>query len=115
MDANLVRRVGFAVAAIPVALLIVWYGGWPLALLLALAAALATRELFDLAERQQVRPARAIGTVSAAAMAPLAFATIAVPEGGAIVGTAWPYAAALWLLVVLTWGLAARAPAGPTP
>ena len=57
MDANLVRRVGFAVVAIPLALLIVWYGGLPLALLLAVAGALATRELFDLAERQ-AGPAR---------------------------------------------------------
>ena len=38
MDANLVRRVGFAVVAIPLALLIVWYGGLPLAILLAAAA-----------------------------------------------------------------------------
>ena len=57
MDANLVRRVGFALVAIPLALLLVWYGGLPLALLLALAGALATRELFGLAERREVRPA----------------------------------------------------------
>ncbi len=111
MDANLVRRVGFAVVAIPLALLVVWYGGWPLAGLLAVAAALATRELFDLAERQQIRPARAIGLASAAAVAPIAYATIAAPEVRALVAVAWPYAAALWLLGMLTWGLVARAPA----
>ena len=61
MDANLVRRVGFAAVAIPVALLVVWYGGLPLTLLLAAAAALGARELFDLAERGQVRPLRALG------------------------------------------------------
>jgi phosphatidate cytidylyltransferase len=111
MDANLVQRVGFAIAAIPLALLIVWYGGLPLTLLLAVAAALGTRELFGLAERQQIRPARAIGVASAAAMAPIAYATIAAPDVRAVVAAAWPYAAALWLLVVLTWALAARAPA----
>src|SRR4029079_10668141 len=31
---NLARRVGFAVVAIPLALLLVWFGGWPLVLLL---------------------------------------------------------------------------------
>jgi phosphatidate cytidylyltransferase len=111
MDANLVRRVGFAIAAIPLVLLIVWYGGLPLALLLAVAAALGTRELFDLAERQQIRPARVIGLASAAAIAPIAYASIAAPDVRALVTAAWPYAAALWLIAVLTWGLAARSAA----
>jgi phosphatidate cytidylyltransferase len=110
MDANLVRRVGFAVVAIPLALFIVWYGGLPLALLLALAGALATRELFDLAERGQVRPARVLGLASAAAVAPLTYATIAVEDMRRIVAEAWPYAAGLWLLAILVWGLLARGP-----
>ena len=110
MDANLVRRVGFAAVAIPLALLIVWYGGLPLALLLAAAGLLATRELFDLAERSEVRPARAIGLVSAAAIAPITYATLAAPDVRAIVAVAWPYAAALWLVAVMSWGLATRSP-----
>ena len=111
MDANLVRRVGFAAVAIPLALLIVWYGGLPLALLLAVAGALATRELFDLAEHHQIRPARGIGLVSAAAIAPLTYATLAAPDVRAAVTAAWPYAAALWLIAILTWALMARSPA----
>jgi phosphatidate cytidylyltransferase len=111
MDANLVRRVGFAVVAIPLALLIVWYGGVPLAILLAAAGALATGELFDLAERGQVRPARTLGLVSAAAIAPLTYATIAAEDVRAVVAEWWPYAAGLWLLAVLVWGLLARGPA----
>jgi len=111
MDANLVRRVGFAAVAIPLALLVVWYGGLPLALLLALAGALATRELFQLAERHRVRPARALGLASAAAVAPLTYATLAVPDARAVAADAWPYAVALWLLAVLGWSLAARPPA----
>jgi phosphatidate cytidylyltransferase len=110
MDANLVRRIRFAAAAIPVALVIVWYGGLPLALLLAAAGALATRELFDLAERGEIRPARVIGLASAAAIAPITYATLAAPGVRAIVVDAWPYAAALWLIGVLSWGLLARSP-----
>jgi len=110
MDANLVRRVGFAAVAIPLVLGIVWYGGPPLALLLAVAGALATGELFDLAERGQVRPARVLGMVSALAVAPLTYATIASDDFRGLMAGAWPYAAALWLLAVLLWGLAARGP-----
>jgi phosphatidate cytidylyltransferase len=110
MDANLVRRIGFAVVAIPLALLVVWYGALPLALLLAAAGALGTRELFDLAERVGIRPARALGIASAAAIAPLAYATLAAADVRAGVVAAWPYAAAIWLIAVLTWALAARAP-----
>jgi phosphatidate cytidylyltransferase len=110
MDANLVRRVGFAVVAIPLALLLVWYGGLPLVLLLVAAATLATRELFDLAERQQIRPARVLGLASAAAISPIAYAAIASPETRAVVDAAWPYAAAIWLIAILTWALLTRAP-----
>lgn len=110
MDANLVRRVGFAVVAIPLALLLVWYGGLPLVLLLVTAAVLATRELFDLAERREIRPARALGLASAAAIAPIAYATITSAEARALVQVAWPYAAAVWFIALLTWALLTRAP-----
>jgi CDP-diglyceride synthetase len=111
MDGNLVRRVGFAAVAIPLALLVVWYGGLPLTLLLAAAGALGARELFDLAERRQVRPARGVGVASAAVVAPVVYAALAVPGVHAAVTSAWPYAAALWLIGVLAWTLAARPPA----
>ncbi len=111
MDSNLARRVGFAIAAIPVALFLVWYGGPPLALFLAVAAALGTRELFGLAERHAVRPAYGIGLISAAAIAPITYATIAANEVRSVILACWPYAAAIWLMLVLTWALAARSPA----
>ena len=111
MDSNLARRVGFAIAAIPIALFLVWYGGIPLALFLAVAAALGTRELFGLAERRAVRPAYAIGLASAAAIAPITYATIAANEVRNVVLACWPYAAAVWLMLLLTWALAARSPA----
>jgi phosphatidate cytidylyltransferase len=111
MDSNLARRVGFAIVAIPLALAVVWFGGLPLAFLVALVAALSARELFDLAARQGIRAARGLGFVSAAALPPLAYATLVAPDVRALVLPAWPYIAALWIMVLLTWTLAARAPA----
>jgi len=111
MDSNLLRRVGFAVVAIPLALVLVWHGGLPLAFVLAVAGALGTRELFDLAARQGIRPARPLGLVSAAALPPLAYATLAAPDVRALVLPAWPYIGALWVIVLLTWVLASRSPA----
>jgi phosphatidate cytidylyltransferase len=111
MDANLVRRIGFAVIAIPLALGVVWYGGFPLALLVALVGALGTKELFDLAERQAVRPARAIGYVTAAALPPVTYATLVAPDVRAWMTPSWPYLVALWLVGLLSWALLARAPA----
>ena len=110
MDSELVRRVGFAAVAIPVALLIVWYGGLPLAALLAVAGALGTGELFGLAERGGIRPARALGMATAAAIPLVTYFALARPSVGAAVGEAGIYAAALWLLLLLTWVLAARSP-----
>jgi phosphatidate cytidylyltransferase len=110
MDGNLVRRVGFAAVAIPLALLLVWYGGLPLTMLLAAAAALGARELFDLAERGQVRPVRGLGVASAALVPQIVDATLVVPEIRAAAAGAWPYAAALWLVATLSWTLAVRAP-----
>jgi phosphatidate cytidylyltransferase len=110
MDANLARRVGFAVAAIPVVLGVVWYGGEALALLLAVTGALGARELFDLAARQGVRPIRPLGLVTAAALAPSVYATLVAPDLRAFMVAGWPYLAALWIIVLLTWVLAARSP-----
>jgi CDP-diglyceride synthetase len=111
MDSNLVRRVGFAVIAIPLALAVVWYGGVPLALLLAAAGALGARELFDLAARQGIRAMRSFGLVSAAALAPITYAVLVAADFRATVLAAWPYVAAIWLVVLLTLVLATRSPA----
>lgn len=111
MDSNLVRRVGFAVVAIPLALVVIWYGGLPLAFLLAVISGLGARELFDLAGRQGVYPARALGFVSTAALAPVTYATLAAPDFRQLVLGSWPYLVGLWTIVLLTWALAARSPA----
>lgn len=110
MDANLVRRVRFAVTAIPFALALVWYGGVPFALLLALAGALGTRELFNLAALQGVRPIQSLGLLTSAVLAPAVYAAIVRSDFRSLILAAWPYAAALWLMALLTWVLAARTP-----
>jgi phosphatidate cytidylyltransferase len=110
IDANLVRRVGFAVIAIPLALVLVWYGGVPLALVLAIAGVLGARELFDLAARQGLQPIRPLGLMTAAALAPLVYGALVLPDLRVWVETTWPYLAALWLIILLIWVLATRAP-----
>jgi phosphatidate cytidylyltransferase len=111
IDSNLVRRVGFAVIAIPLALAVVWYGGRPLVFLLAVVAVLGARELFDLAGRQGTRPLRSFGLVSAAILAPITYATLVAPDIRMSLLAAWPYVAAVWLIVLLTLVLAGRSPA----
>jgi phosphatidate cytidylyltransferase len=110
MASDLPRRVGFAVVAIPLALLVVWLGGLALALLLALAGALATRELFGLAERREVRPATLLGILTSAAIAPITWAAMSTDLGPSLAAVA-PYAVALWLIALLSWALASRGPA----
>jgi phosphatidate cytidylyltransferase len=106
---NLVQRVAFAVVAIPLALAIVWYGGVPLVGLLMLAAGLGARELFGLAERGGVKPARLLGIAGAVVVAPLTYASLVGDERDLVRGLL-PYVAALWLILVLTWALATRPP-----
>jgi phosphatidate cytidylyltransferase len=111
MDSNLVRRVGFAVVAIPLALAVIWYGGLLLAFLLALTSTLGARELFDLAGRQGVHPARALGFFSTATLAPFTYAALVAPDVRVLVLASWPYLVALWVIGLLTWALIARSPA----
>jgi phosphatidate cytidylyltransferase len=112
MASELARRIGFAAVAIPLALLITWYGGALLALLLAAAAALGCVELFALAERSGTHPARGLGIATATAIPLLAWLTLSSPSVGAMVGEAGHYLVALWLIAVLSWALAARSPGG---
>lgn len=111
MHSNLVQRVGFAVVAIPLALAVIWYGGLPLAFLVALTSVLSARELFDLAGRQGVHPARALGLASTAALAPVTYAALVAPDVRQLVQASWPYLVALWAIGLFTWALAARSPA----
>jgi phosphatidate cytidylyltransferase len=110
MDGNIVRRVSFAAVAIPAALAVVWLGGWVLAALVAAAAVLGTRELYDLAGRAAVRPVRAYGLLTCAVLPFVVQAAITDPGLATLLGHFWPGIAALWLIVLLSLLLLFRAP-----
>jgi phosphatidate cytidylyltransferase len=110
MSSNLFQRVAVAVVAIPAALVVVYLGGIPLTLLIAVISLLGAREVYDLARRQGIEPARGLGLVTAFSFAPLYMASL----GSFVVRDAmnawWPYAAALWLVLLHTVVLALRSP-----
>ncbi|HJS48436.1 MAG TPA: phosphatidate cytidylyltransferase, partial [Gemmatimonadales bacterium] len=64
------RRVAFAAVAIPIAIAVVWYGGAPLAVLVAAASVLGTRELLDFGRRQGLQPWTAFALLVAGAAGP---------------------------------------------
>ncbi len=96
MSAELRARVLVAAVGIPLAFLLIHLGGWYLAGLMAVAAALAAKEFLDLAAAGGGRPLRWLGIPAASALVVLA----GLEPGFAIWGDR-----ALALLVVL--GLAA--------
>jgi phosphatidate cytidylyltransferase len=110
MDSNLVKRVVFAAVAIPLALLVVWYGGWPLALLVSAVGVLGTRELFALAVAGGNLPLRTTGLVLAGAVPLIAHASLTMPDVGLVVGSSWPYLFALGVVLLLMELLLVRAP-----
>lgn len=110
MDRNMRQRVAFAALAIPAAIGVVWQGGWLLVALLAAAGFLATRELFGLAEARGVRPSHALGGIVALLAAPVTWLVLTDPGFADAASSWWPYDAAIWILVVLSWALAARGP-----
>src|SRR3982751_4071375 len=112
IDGNLFRRVAIAVVAIPLALALVWDGGGLLGLGGGVAGGgvLGARALFDLAARQEIRAIRIFGLLSAAALAPLTYGALVSPRVHAIVLSAWPYGAAVWMIGLLTLVLARRSP-----
>jgi phosphatidate cytidylyltransferase len=110
MDSNLVKRISFAVVAIPLAVLVIWYGGWPLVAVVALAGVLGVRELFDFARRQRIEPAVEIGLLTTIVFAPIGYVALS-----SIYNTWWVliagfYGGAVWLMLLLTWALWRRAP-----
>ena len=74
---DLIRRVGVAAVGIPVVLGLLWWGGWPLGMLVAAAASLSAWEFYRLAEVRGGRPFSGLGTLAAGAL--VLFAT-ALPQ-----------------------------------
>jgi phosphatidate cytidylyltransferase len=81
-----------------------------LAGLVAVVAALGTGELFGLAERGGVRPARVLGIATAAALPLVTW--LALDRRDVEAGTLNHgfYVAVLWVVMLLTWVLAERSP-----
>lgn len=108
MASNLAQRIGFAAVAIPVALGVVYLGGWPLVAVVSVAATLGARELYDFARRQGTEPLTRTGLVSAALLPALAYLNVTrivdLAEWGWFIG-------GLWLVGVLTIALFRRTPA----
>ena len=107
MASNMTRRVAFAAVAIPLAGAVLWWGGWPLVVLVAAAGVLGTRELYDLSRRQGVVPLVGLG-LTAAALLPLCV-FVAIGTAPSAAATAID-AAVLGLLVLLAVALWRRAP-----
>ena len=102
MDSNLARRIAFAAVAIPLAILIVWAGGWPLALLVATIALLGTAEVFDLAHRHEVEALRPLG-LGVAVLLPLAWYLSRVNASAADFLANWSaYLVPAFVIVALT-------------
>lgn len=88
---NLAKRWAVAGVGIPVVVLLLWLGGWLLAVPVALLAALGAGEVYGFAERGGVAPLRGLGTTLAAALVLLAawrptFAGFAPPALGLLGG-----------------------------
>lgn len=80
------RRIVVAVAGIPLAVLLVYAGGWALGLALASIAAGGAVELYRMAEHTGVRPFVATGAILAAL---LVLIPVVVPDGGLVTRYSW--------------------------
>ncbi|MDP3911520.1 MAG: phosphatidate cytidylyltransferase [Gemmatimonadales bacterium] len=109
MASHLGQRVVVAALAIPVAVALIWIGGWPLALALAALGVLGTREIYELARRQGIAALEEAGWVAAAGIPLLAYWA----KGS---DTRWAepalYVGALWLLITLVDAMVRRGPGG---
>ncbi len=107
MASNMVQRVAFAAVAIPLALGVVWLGGWPLVGVVAAVAALGARELLAFARKQGIPPLDRTALISAALIPVLAYLGLTTLPG--LAGWSW-ILFGLWLILLLTIALFRRDP-----
>jgi len=109
MASNLTLRIAFAGVAIPLAVAVVWLGGWLFAVVLAALGVLGTREIYDLARRQGLDALDRTGGLAAAAIPLLAYWA-----KGSETHWAEPalYLGAVWLMVMLVVAMVRRGPTG---
>ncbi len=106
MASNLTQRVVVAAIAIPAALGLVYWGGWVLVAVVAIAGALGARELYGFSRHQGVEPLEPIGVLSALALAPLVYLNVTNP---ALADWGW-FLGGLWVVGLLTAALWRRRP-----
>lgn len=99
---ELTKRVAVAAAGVPLALLLVYLGGWPLGLVLAGLAAGGAAELYRLAHARDVAPLAWIGAALAASLVLLPLVTADGAEAARYSWTA-VVAAALLLAGTAPW------------
>jgi phosphatidate cytidylyltransferase len=99
----------FGGIAFPLAVAVVWFGGWLFAVVLAALGVLGTREIYDLARRQGLDALDRTGGLAAAAIPLLAYWA-----KGSETHWAEPalYLGALWLMVMLVVAMVRRGPTG---
>ena len=107
MASNLTQRIAFAAVAIPAALGVVYWGGWPLVLVVVAAGVLGARELLAFGDRLGFAPLTRTGLLSAAILPVLVY--LALTSVPALIGAGW-LLVGLWLVALLTVALARRAP-----
>ncbi|HWA16406.1 MAG TPA: phosphatidate cytidylyltransferase [Gemmatimonadales bacterium] len=105
MASNLTQRVAFAAVAIPLALGVVYWGGWPLVAVTAIAAHLGAKELLHFATTKGGRPLKRTALLSATLVPVVAYLAITGVAG--FVVHPWVLAA-LWLVAVLSIALFRR-------
>ena len=108
MDSNLARRIAFAVVAIPVAVLVVWVGGWPLALLVATIAVLGVGEVFDLARHHAIEALRPVGLAVAALIPLLGYLQLIHPTTADLLADWSAYLVPLFVVLLLSMALVLR-------
>src|SRR3989454_7092214 len=99
---NLVQRIIVAAIAIPLVVVIIWVGGWALAVTLAILGVLGAHEVYDFGRRQGIEPLERTGWLAAAAIPLLAFWA----KGPAL------YLGAIWLMAALVIAMVRRGPTG---
>lgn len=107
MASNLTKRIAFAVVAIPMALGIVYWGGWALVAVVVAAAVLGARELLGFGTRLGVAPLDRTALISAALLPVLVY--LAITRYPALASLGW-ILAGLWLVALLTIALFRRTP-----
>lgn len=97
---ELTQRLAVAAVGIPLAILLVYLGGWPLAVVLSVIAAGGALELYDMAEKKGVHPFRYAGAALAALFV---LVTVLVPDWVAAASWGLLIAAALGTLGAAVW------------